>query len=294
MPLESLPLRFKNMGIDKLGPNPEEAEQFSFADARPAPDPVREEEKPLTITRLDPEDAASIAAYYQFEVDHGFSELNEKKSLAGMTAFRQRQIKENKLQVAVAKQGDKLVATSVIVLESGTMGKEIQDNEAWAAGTVVLSGKRGLGIGEQMSAEQDRIAREAGKESILTTITNDNHPSMRLRMKVGYRLEGIEEREDETNYKYRKDLVNEAGESKDWQEEIKQGRLAVAVDINKSSPEQILIEPSNAGQIQQALENGYQGVYLLRPGDFKAEKPIAKNLIIFTRGEAQSSEPTSG
>ena len=63
------------MGIDKLVPNPEEAEKFSFAETQSASDQTREEEKPLTITKLDSEDAAGIAAYYQFEVDHGFSDL---------------------------------------------------------------------------------------------------------------------------------------------------------------------------------------------------------------------------
>ena len=283
-------LKFKNMGIDKLGPSSEEAEQFSFAETQSASDQTREEEKPLIISQLDSEDAAGIAAYYQFEVAHGFSELNEKKTLAGMTAFRQRQIRENKLQVAVAKEGDKLAATSVIVLENGTMGKEIQDNEAWAAGTVVLSGKRGLGIGEQMSAAQDRIAKSAGKESILTTITNDNYPSMRLRLKVGYVLEGVGQREDEVSYKYRKDLVNEAGVSRNWKEEMALGRLEAVTDITESSAEQILIDPNNADQVKQALDKGYKGVYLLSPRDFGEPKPIDKNLIVFTRRMVQSSE----
>ena len=258
---------------------------------RPIPDEVREgkeQERELDISRIDPEDRDGIEAYYKFEVDHGFSEIDPKKTtLDGMVDFRQTQMREEKLKVAVANEGDELVATSVVVLENGTMGKEMGEDEAYAAGTVVMDGKRGGGIGEKMAAEQDKIAREAGKKSMVTVITNTNHPSMRLRMKTGYRLEGVEYRADEVNYRYRKDLTGETEESIDWVVEVADGRLnQYSGDFDSTAPDQILIDPENQGAVEVAIEQGYQGMHLLRPEDFNKGNEgatIEKNMVVFGR-----------
>lgn len=240
-----------------------------------------------TISRVNPELRDDIAAYYQFEVDQGFSQINPKTTFAGMVDFRQQQQRDHKLEVVMAKDGSQVVATAVIVLENGTMGKKIKDDEAWAAGTVVLPEKRGLGLGEKMSEEQDKIARAASKKSIVTTIASDNYSSMRLRLKVGYRLEGIDKRDQEIDYLYRKNLTAESPKAGSWKEKVGAGNLKIfAGEINNSSPSEILIDPSNDRQVQNALANNYQGVYLLRPEDFKESKPIDNNLIVFVREAA--------
>lgn len=245
---------------------------------------AREAEPLLTISRIDPNDSESIAAYYQFELTHGFSTLRPGSTLAGMVRFRQEQMWDNKLRVATAKEGEELVGTSVVVLEKGTMGKDVQEDEAWAAGTLVAPAKRRLGIGERLAAEQDAIAKEAGKKFIITIIRKDTADSMRLRLKVGYRLEGVEEREDETDYKYRKDLTKEAGVLVDWAEDVRDGRIREqSGEINQDSPDEILINPEDTEKIKDALQKGYQGVYLLRPADFGNEKIITKNLIVFNK-----------
>lgn len=239
---------------------------------------------PSTISRVNPEEEDDIAAYYQFEVDQGFSQINPKTNFDDMVNFRQRQLRDHKLEVAMIKDGDKVVATTIVVLENGTMGKQIQDGEAWAAGTLVLPEKRGLGIGEKMSEEQDKIAKEAGRNSILTAIARDNYPSMRLRMKVGYRLEKIDRRNDKTDYIYCKDLIAEPPRDRGWKEKAESGNLKIFTgEINDSSPGEILIDPNNEQQIQSALNNDYQGVYLLRPEDFTGHEPIDNNLVVFVR-----------
>lgn len=239
---------------------------------------------PSTISRVNPEEEDDIAAYYQFEVDQGFSQINPKTNFDDMVNFRQRQLRDHKLEVAMIKDGDKVVATTIVVLENGTMGKQIQDGEAWAAGTLVLPEKRGLGIGEKMSEEQDKIAKEAGRNSILTAIASDNYPSMRLRMKVGYRLEKINKRNDKIDYIYRKDLATELPGDKSWKEKAEADNLKIFTgEINGSSPKEILVDPNNDQQIQDALSNNYQGIYLLRPEDFTGHGQIDSNLIVFVR-----------
>ncbi len=249
------------------------------------PDSKKESIPELTISQVDPESRDDISSYYQFEIDQGFSQIHPKSTFNGMVDFRQKQIKEEKLKIAMAKEGNQLVSTAVVVLENGTMGKKIKEDEAWAAGTVVLSEKRGSGIGEKIAEEQDRIAKDAGKKSILTCITNENHPSMRLYMKVGYRLDGIDKRENETNYTYRKDLTGESIGSKiNWKEKVEDGELNISEDkINDSSPNEILIDPTDLEQVQNALNSNYEGVHLLRPEDFKERKLIDNNLIVFVR-----------
>lgn len=249
------------------------------------PNSQKESIPELNISQIDSESRDDISSYYQFEIDQGFSQIHPKSTFDSMVDYRQKQIKENKLKIVMAKEGDQLVSTAVVVLENGTMGKEIKEDEAWAAGTVVDSKKRGSGIGEKIAEEQDRIAKEAGKKSILTCITNDNHPSMRLYMKVGYRLDGIDERKNETNYTYRKNIDAELMDGKmNWKEKVKAGELAIVEGkINDSSPKEVLINPNDIERVQNALNSDYEGVYLLRPEDFKKPSPIDNNLIVFTK-----------
>jgi L-amino acid N-acyltransferase YncA len=244
----------------------------------------------ITTSAVDPEDIDNVADYYKFEIDNDFSKVPEQSTFEKMAAFRQKQIQENKLQVIKATENGKTIGTSIVVLENGTMGKNIKDNEAWAAGTVIDKSKRGQGIGEKLSYEQDRIAREAGKESILTTISQDNFPSMRLRLKVGYELDGIDERSDETNYFYRKNLINNDKIEKDWTQEVESGKLKLLETDEKEVDDEILVDPNNKELIAELLLKGYRGINLLRPEDFTDKKTIDKNLLIFVNTADQKEK----
>jgi len=249
----------------------------------------------ITVSQVNPEDIKEVTDYYQFEVDQDFSSIPEQSTLEKMGNFRQKQMKDNKLRVAKAAYDGQTVGTSVVVLESGTMGKKIKEDEAWAAGTVIDKDKRGQGIGEKLSAEQDEIARAAGKKYLVTTIVNDNFPSMRLRLKVGYELKGLDRRENETGYLYRKNLSEDQSADKNWVDEAKSGNLKL---FNATDPEklkagpdlanQVLVDPANDQAVEQLLALGYRGRYLLRPEDFKNEKVIDKNLLVFYKEEDYS------
>ncbi|MFA7286823.1 MAG: GNAT family N-acetyltransferase [Patescibacteria group bacterium] len=240
------------------------------------------------LSRVDAADRAAIAAYYQFELDQGFSTVRPETTLDRMIDFRQQQIAENKLRVVMVKDGNKLVATSVVVLESGTMGKSILDNEAYAAGAVVDPSFRSGGIGKRVAAEQEKIAREAGRDSMVTIIKDDNYPSMRLRMGVGYQLDGVEEREDEVDYHYRKDLQKEMGEARDWKREMESGNLNFIEDeISGDSPDQFLLRPNDLPRIKEALQNNYRGVYLLRPEDFSETTVLTENAVVFVKQKSE-------
>ncbi len=211
---------------------------------------------------VNPDDIQDVSNYYQFEINQGFSEVPKETTFDKMVAFRQKQIKENQLKVAKINKGNQIIGTSVVVLESGTMGKKIKPNEAWAAGTVVDKNKREEGIGKKLLAEQDRIAREAGKSSIVTVIANDNFPSMNLRMKNGYKIEGIDARDNEINYFYRKNLS------------IKDSN-----DYSKMD-DQVLVNPNDHETVEKLLAEGYLGVDFIR-----SEDPENGNQILFVKKE---------
>ncbi|MFA5954759.1 MAG: GNAT family N-acetyltransferase [Patescibacteria group bacterium] len=240
------------------------------------------------LSRVDAADRSAIAAYYQFELNHKFSTLRPGTTFDEMIDFRQQQIAENMMQVVTVNDGSELVATSVVVLKSDTMGKTFLDNEAYAAGTVVDPNFRSGGIGKRVSEEQEKIAQEAGRDAMVTIIKDDNYPSMRLRMGVGYELDGVEEREDEVDYHYRKDLRKDRGEVRDWQKEMESGSLQyVEGEISDASPDQFLLKPNDLTRVKEALEYNYRGVYLLRPEDFPDTKLLTENAVVFVKQQAE-------
>ena len=235
-----------------------------------------------SLSLVDPKSRDDVSSYYQFEIDQGFSKVNPKTTFEKMIDFRQQQIRDGKLKVLMAKGGDQVIATAVVVLENGTMGKKLNQDEAWAAGTVVDKTIQGLGIGEKIAREEDKIALEAGKKYILTIITNDNFSSMRVYMKIGYQLEGIDKREEETNYIYRKNLL-ETQPQIDWQTAMGENPVIFEGKIDESTPDRILIDPNNDQAVQQALDNNYRGIHLLTPKDLRNPDKIDRNLIVFAK-----------
>lgn len=240
----------------------------------------------LHIDRIQADDRQAVADYYGFEVEHGFSSVHPATTLDDMVNFRQDQMRDGKLAVAMIRREGKVIATTVVVLKAGAMGKKISSTEAYAAGTLVDPSLRGQGIGEQLSATQDDIAREAGKEAIITLVKNDNLPSLRLRLKTGYRLEGIVRQDDgEIDFKLRKNLANEPSIKKNLRTEWEAGRLPIITDaVTTTTAEQIALDPSNTSLVEQALAQGYKGVYLLRPGDLP-EVEGQPNLLVFAKAE---------
>lgn len=259
---------------------------------RDRPSPSKQEIHETTpdsvFEEISADNPDAIRAYLQFEIDNGFTTLDPRTTLDGQTRFRQQQLQDGKLRVVTCREDSELIGTSVVVLKDGTMDKEIAPNEAYAAGTLVRPDKRNGGIGEKAAAEQDRIAREAGKTALRTVIAQNNAPSARLRMKVGYRLEGIEERPatderpGEVNYAYRKDLTQKV-QTRPWKNEVVAGNLSWADAVTPESPAELLIDPQNTGAVKQALALEYRGVALLRPEDFEDPKPIDRNALVFVR-----------
>jgi len=246
-----------------------------------------ERKENIAIGLIDPADKQAVADYYQFEVDQGSSTINPKTTFEGMVNFRQTQLRDGKLTIAVAKEGGKIVSTGVVVLENGALGRELQPNEAGAGGVVVDKDKRNTGIGEMMAKQQIQMARDGGKESIVSHIDKGNDASFRLHLKLGYQLESIrrqpgENDEKKVDFKIRHNLEDNFSPV-DWAKEVSNQRLSAINEITPSSPGQILIASENDQLIQQALEQGYQGVYLLRPTDFEDSTVLDKNYLVFTK-----------
>lgn len=249
--------------------------------------PTSQEKKLSQPLIIDAQDKGSIADYYGFEVSQGFSKVNPSSTFEKMVNFRQRQIEEKKLSVAIIKEDDKVTATGVVVLENGTMGRDLDDDEAGAGGVVVAEEERNRGLGEIVAKKQIEIAKEAGKKSIVSRIDKGNHSSFRLHLKLGYQLEDVrriknDSGEEIIDFKIRKLLTKESIQ-KDWSEEIISNRLTPVSSIDMNSPESVLIDPDNDQLIEQALAQGYKGVFLIRPSDIKEKDKLDKNYFVFTK-----------
>lgn len=242
------------------------------------------------IKQIDPEDVSSIAAYYQFELDHDFSTLHDGTTLESMAEYRQQQMRDGKLAVSAIQEQGKVMASTEVVLVSGTKGISLQPHEARASGTLVDPKLRGQGIGELLAAEQDRIAEAAGKTEIITTIDNDNYPSLRLRLNVGYRLEGMKRDKEPIEYSFRKQLEHKPSVKKNLGEERAAGRLPIVEAINESTPDQVLIRSDQADIIESALTEGYKGIFLLKPDDIPDDPEINTNYLVFAKSQTLSEE----
>ena len=129
-----------------------------------------EVKKDVTFGHVDPENRKEISDYYGFEVVNKFSKVAEETTFDKMIDYRQEQMRQGCLRVATAREGKDLIATSVVVLKDmadgrHTLGKEIESNEAFAAGTFILPSKRGSEVAKRLATEQEKITEEAGKKS---------------------------------------------------------------------------------------------------------------------------------
>jgi hypothetical protein len=232
--------------------------------------------------KINPDNLEEVADYFKFEMDQGFTQLNPDTTFEGMVKYRQRQIREGKMQIATIKQDKETLGTVVVVLENGTMGKKLKPDEAWASGNVVKKEKRSMGLGRKLAETEENIAREAGKNSILTHITQDNFSSMRVYMNIGYRLEGVDKREHETNYLYRKNL-DKREPSISFLAELKDKNLNLFEgDVDETTPDEVLVDPLNNDQIEKMLDANYRGVCLIRPEEVNNSE-IKSNMIVFAR-----------
>jgi hypothetical protein len=244
-------------------------------------------ENQVQISAVNPENPEEVMAYLQFEEANNYWQPREGDTIENFASYRQRLIKENKLQVITAREGEKMVGVAMVVLADGTMGRKLAEDEASAADTLVASDKRGQGILEKISEGRERIARTAGKKSMITKIDDDNWASMRSHLRLGYQVESFAGYDSDTkkpHYQYRKDLIKETGPTKDWVKEYLAGQIATApVEINNQSPDQILVDPLNENLVDEVTKKGYRGVYLLRPDDFEDPTKLDKNYLVFIK-----------
>ena len=279
------------------------------------PDAARETKEQVFVEVLQADDREGIFEYIKHEVSLDFEHLGSRvwearqrgsigpevsdEEARGvvfneLVLYRQDQIRQGKLRVILGREGDEkgapVVATSVVALESGTMGKTFKPNEAWAAGTAVRADQQSQGIGERMGKAQEVVARDAQKEFMLTEISAENGPSERLRInKLGYALEGVTSKSVDREgkiptYRFRKDLRSEMPQV-DWVGRVKDGSIRPfgwSGESNMQSDE-VFVDPLDKASVQSALNQGSRGVALLRPEDFGNEHPIEHNIIVFVR-----------
>lgn len=256
-------------------------------------------EKPR-IEEINADDTQTIISFLRLEIKERFLEIKDGKTIEDYAKIKQQEIQKGELKIIALKENGEVIASGIVVLKNGVLGKEIKENESWNAGIAVDTEKQKRGIGRQIVAEQNRIAKESGKDFILTGSSIDNAPSMRVILESGYRLNGIkdyrynkdEEQPDKSNiyYRYRKALKDDGDElitmtqGKNWVDEVKEKKLELFDgDIDEFASDQILIDPINVEQVMSAINNGYKGVRLLIPKDFDDPKSISKNLVVFIR-----------
>lgn len=268
-------------------------EKYPFKDLR-----IEQESNEYQVEKIAADNLDGIIAQLRFEMENGITKHDDPQWPEKTAVERQQQMQGDALVLQVIKKDGQIIASTELVLTNGTKGKEINDREeAWASGTVIQKDLRSQGIGELCAAAQEKVAKEAGRKAILTTIWNDNYSSMRLRMRNGYRLigEGTYKNIDpkKPDCQYRKDLTEEPPIAKHTTQEIRRhlnterraDNLPVVNTIGTNSPDQVLIDPSNAPLMNQALEQNYVGVYLLTPKDIPDDQEIDKNFVVFIRAE---------
>ncbi|MFH1536787.1 MAG: hypothetical protein ABID45_02250 [Patescibacteria group bacterium] len=253
--------------------------------------PIQEKKEPIPkIERLDGQDLDAVKAQLSFENVVGYSKPGIKW-VEDTTPIRAEQIKNKELALCVVKEDGEVVASTEIVLKSGTKGKIIEDNEAWASGTLIREDKRG--IGKFLAAEQERIAKEAGKDVMRTAIWLDNFASSRMRLREGFRLDDCYPDKDRPDAHFRKNLENPPSKKMNLAEERQAGRLPIVTEVNDSSTERFLIHYSQANLIKQAIDHGHKGIFLLIPKDVPEDTEIKgnnDNYYVFVKAETLSEK----
>lgn len=262
--------------FDKSNPEDEEG-------ALVLEDNLEKQEKAINISEINAEHLEGIKEYYDFEIKNNWSELASNDTLESMAKYRQEQMESGKLKVLKAEENNELAGTTVVVLKDGTMGKEIDEDEAHLAGIVVRSESEGKGIGEKMFQKADQVAKEAGKKSIRTVIDENNYSSIRLTTKSGYDLVGAHRKKEgqPVEYMYQKTFKDAQEKNKDYFiKAIEIGILKPAQDLKESSLKQVLIDPEDSQKIEEALGSGYRGVFLLKSEEHNQGD---KSLMVFEK-----------
>lgn len=256
--------------------------------------PEKEGEK-FPIERVDAEDLSGIIEQLRLEMKHGYTP-HEEDWPEQTAPERQRLIRDGKMILSVVRKQGEIVAFVQTEMAPGVHGREMKEDEAGTA-ALVRPDLQNSRIADRMLADHEQIAREAGKTAIRTPVWNHNYGSMRLAMRRGYRLIGEGKYKDKDPARpdsiYRKNLETTPPiaerTSKEIQEHLnaerKAGRLPVTAEINDTSPDQVLIDPKNTNLMNQALEHGYVGVYLLSPKDVTDDPEIDKNFVVFVKAE---------
>lgn len=235
----------------------------------------------LALSVTDSGDVNSLAQYLIFETSNNFRREDTKAPLELRIKKLAREIADRKKAVVLIRDGDKIIGST-------TVSDLLPDSkEAWADGTLVDPSYRGRGIGLQLALAQEKIARSAGRESIATIVAVDNMPSIALRLKAGYILNGINRWKSETGYKFRKDLTASSGEAAvNWVDKVLTGGIGIIEKIDQQNTQkEILVPADDPDVVNKIIAKGYRGVYLLMPENFRNEKeqPINKNCIVFVK-----------
>ena len=250
-----------------------------------------------TLERLTSDDINTLRDQLKFELKHGIMDINDPNWIEEEAAKRQKEMRSGSAVIHVLKKDGEIVGGTGVILKSGTGGREFPDDTAWASGTLIREDLRSQGAGEKCAAIQEKVAREAGKKFVRTSIWNDNYSSMRFRMRRGYRLISAGNHKDgdavRPYSKYRKSLVQKSLIEKHSVEETRQylenertsGRLPIVNSLETDLSNQVLVDPNNADLMNQVIEQGYVGVYLLTKKDVPIDDEIDKNYIVFVKAE---------
>jgi len=237
--------------------------------------PSAEKEKTIIYSQIRPDDHNAILAYIKFEGANKFERIDSDTPVDTRAKKLTGEISSGSTAVILARDGNKIIGSSSLT----DLGPDSQ--EAWADGTLVDPNYRGRGIGLQLALAQEKIARSASRESIVTIVAVNNIPSIALRLKAGYALVEINHWKSEIGYKFKKDLTAQADEAAvNWANKVLAGELGITEKIDQQgTTKEILVPADDPDVVNKIIANGYCGVSLLTPEDFREaeEKPKNKN-----------------
>ncbi|MEK7537738.1 MAG: GNAT family N-acetyltransferase [Patescibacteria group bacterium] len=199
------------------------------------------------------------------------------------------------------EQGNVVGETQILFEQIPALGRyKLAKNEAYAYGTAVDPEKQGQGIGRLANESQKVLARAKGKDTLVATVRVENYPSLRLRMKNGFRIAGydpefygpLEEGGARAVIKSTTESVELA--DKDLGIEFHQVSVFDGQHFDQETylvPVQFgdLVDVDANEKVRALLTAGYEGVWIIREESKESEQQ-SRGYLVFRRRQETITE----
>ncbi len=219
---------------------------------------------------------------------HGFG------SHLPITREEHREVAKNGDAIAIRHSNGGVVALRAMVYaaeHSVPFDRKISLHHAYQNHTVVRADYRGKGLGEELTSIAINRARARGKKVIITSVAPSNLQNIGLLTKAGYQItmfdadhfpeeEGSDRYLAELNITTPKKILPQAFYVNAFQE----GRAVILGDFQISDPptaQFIFVESEKIATTDFLLNNGYEGVRLLKGKELTGRRDDSRGFLVF-------------